>query len=747
MRTQIVPTLAILLGMLSSAAFAQDLTIPSDDEQIDLSPLLGDGAAPEPSAVPEDPATASSNDTQANLPLYQRSENPVSEMPAGDIFTEFYPMVSQSGPKLQRLSGEYAELSLTVTVPPDAQKIERFAVTYRNSINILSENSHIIVLRDGMEIATFAPEAPGDFETIDLPFDALQPGDNKIVLRAEQSHRIFCGPEASFAIWTDIDPTKSGITVTQGKVTADIAEFQRAAKSQLATGGKLPIVTTLPIDAALSRDLERRIVGLSGDPSARIVVESPYSVDSDIKAHARISIVPHADVPTDAVLPDVVSDADGRIILVLSDATTSAVLDTLLPPPGTVDGPPLVKPGTPISLSELTGINLKMRSRYARRNIPFRLPDDWLLLSSQKAEMNLLYRYTGGLPEGSLLLVKVNETTVRLLPLFGEGDMPLPPLAVGFPARLLQPGMNAISFEALIPGDPPELPCPRIEGWFLEISGDTTLTVPPSPHMQFPSLSQSLLSLAPDQISSVPALRGDDLVEDVVTSLVIGLPVINAQAAQPLTSKLTVSTLATLDQVPLAALGIDMLSLERVLAPSRVGDPIPPNQPATDFGAATPNGPSFKERASETLNSRWSWLRRLAWPGDPDFSDWVSAREGVALLFMPDATQPGDLWLVAGPNADSETLTRSLSEGRLAPDGPDGQAALLTDGGIWQNWQPASTRPQLMERLTIRNARAVAGNYASWAPILFVGILGFLMSMSVVLGLIFVVNTRGVGKR
>lgn len=746
MKTQLLLASVIMLGMLSAAAFAQDLTFPSDDEQIDLSPLLGDGATPQPSAVPDIPEAALRDATQSTLPFYQRSENLVSQISEGDVFTEFYAMVSPGGPKLQRLSGEYAELSLTVTVPPDAQ-IERFALTYRNSINILSENSHIIVLRDGIEIAIFAPEAPGDFETIDLPFDALEPGENTIVLRAEQSHRIFCGPEASFAIWTDIDPAKSGITVTQGKVAADIAGFQRAVKAQLASGGKFPIVTTLPLDAELNRDLKRRIVDLSGDPSAHLAVESPYSVNSDLDAYARISVLQHSDVPADAVLPAFVTDADGRIILVMTDATTSAVLDTLLPPSGTVDGPPVVRPGPAVSLSELTTINLKMRSRYARRNIPFRLPDDWLLLSSQKAEMNLLYRYTGGLPEGSLLLVKVNETTVRLLPLFGEGDTPLPPLTVGFPARLLQPGMNAITFEALIPGDPPGLPCPRIEGWFLEVSGDTTVTVPPSPRMQFPRLSRSLLALSPDQIAAVPTQLGEVGVEDVVTSLVIRLPVIDTPAVKLVNSKLTVSTLATLDQVPLAALGMDSLSLERVLAPSRMGDPIPPSQPKNDFGGVAPNRPSFTERIGEIFSSRWDWLRRLAWPGDPDFSHWVSTRDGIALLFMPDSTDPGNMWLVVGPNADLETLTRAVSEGRMAPNGPDGEAALLTDDGTWQNWQPASTYPLLLERLSIRNARAVAGNYASWAPVIFVGILGLLMSISVVLGLVFVVNTRGVGKR
>ncbi len=733
---------SLLLGTLWSAALGQSA---NEEGQIDLSPLLGgrEGSAPLQDATPA-PQAEPADDGDAALPRYMRTQTVDATAPTTPR-PMFYPAESAAGSNIQRLSGEYSELALSVTVPPGAT-IESFVITYRNSINILEDDSRISVLLNGKEIASWSPAAPGDFETRELPVDALQTGQNTIVVRAEQSHRIFCGPEASFGIWTDIAPARSGIAVTLGSIVPDIDVFSRAAQAQLASGQPLPVVTTLDLDAARIRDLEQRIVSLGHNQAARLALESPYQTSGTPNGMARIAIIPNALVPSGMTLPRFETTPNGSVIMVMSDTTSPSVLDQLLPMPGAINGPPKVLPGTGASLSDLGAGELALRSHYERRDIPFRLPDDWLVLSAQKAQINLLYRYVDGLPEGSLLLLKVNETTVRLLPLFGQGDTPLPPLSVGFPARLLQPGMNAISFEAIIPGDPPELPCPRIEGPFLRISGETTVTVPGSPRMQYPALSAAIQSLTPDNIKLMPDLGGDTRSEAVLTALSVGLPAVSDRPVAKAPPTLTISTLVTLDKVPLNTLGIDRLALERVLTPSRAV-PVPVIAGISDFGLPAPTGPSYADGAKSLLSDAWSWGRNLGWPGDPALTDWIASREGIALLFMPDPAAPQDMWLVIGPNADPRTLTIALSEGRMSPFGPNGQAALLSDGGTWQNWRPASTYPQLLDPLTFSNARAVAGNYASWSPVFFVGLLAILMSLSVFLGISYVVTTRGARKR
>jgi hypothetical protein len=114
---------------------------------------------------------------------------------------------------------------------------------------------------------------------------------------------------------------------------------------------------------------------------------------------------------------------------------------------------------------------------------------------------------------------------------------------------------------------------------------------------------------------------------------------------------------------------------------------------------------------------------------------------------MPDPNAPLDLWLIVGASADAGEVASALAAGRLDPSGPDGRAALLTADGVWQSWHPNTDAPSLNEPLTLANARAVAGNYASWSPVWFVGLLASFMSLSVLLGLSYVVSTRGTPKR
>src|SRR5690606_21409051 len=196
--------------------------------------------------------------------------------------------------------------------------------------------------------------------------------------------------------------------------------------------------------------------------------------------------------------------ADGALVLVTSLGNDPSVNDPVLPRPAPIAGLPDFPPGTSATLAEMGYSAISMQGRYGRRDLGFRLPADWLLISSQGAQLDLLYDYAAGLPEGALMLIKVNGTTIRVLPLFGQGGEPLPMLPVGFPARLLAPGPNSLTFETIIPGNPPDLPCPRIEGPLLRVSDQSVLRIPASPRMQFVSVGAGLAGLDPAAIFSAP---------------------------------------------------------------------------------------------------------------------------------------------------------------------------------------------------------------------------------------------------
>ena len=326
----------------------------------------------------------------------------------------------------------------------------------------------------------------------------------------------------------------------------------------------------------------------------------------------------------------------------------------------------------------------------------------------------------------------------------------LPELPVRFSARLLKPGFNNISFEAIIPGDPSDMTCPNIEGPLLEVSGNTLVNVPASPRMQLPRLSLGMQRLTPESVALVANLDGPPHVEEIVTMLAVHLVALDDELPPQDMARLTVRSLERINQVPLDMMSLDRSTVVRALTPQR---PERTDQ-ALDVAVTEDRFAQPSQRAGRNsgqirsgITSSWQRVRALAWPGDLPLADWMVGRQGQAFLLMPDPTHPLDLWLIVGASADAGGVARALAAGRLDPLGPDGQAALLTEDGVWESWRPAAAAPSLNEPLTLANARAVAGNYASWSPVWFVGLLACFMSISVLLGLSYVVSTRGSLKR
>jgi hypothetical protein len=739
--------LAVILSCASSLSLVQ---IGAADGQIDLSPLLsGPGLAPSNGNPLQTPLAVVPLIAPASLPSFVRTDAaPIAAEEDNTEKTRSFLAISAMGSGTQRLTGEYDKIAFDLDVPPDGT-VGDLIITYRNSINVLAETSLITVFREGVEIGAWQPDAPADFQNVTLPADALTPGLNRIVIRVEQSHRIFCGPEASFAIWTDIDLARSGVEVPLGNSELNIDDFRRAAAAQIAAYGTLPLIAKVAPAASFVRDLERRVSALGSDGQARLAVQSPYAVTSQTgtsEALARIAVIEFSDLSGEVALPEVRQSPQGSLVLVLSTDTTLDMHDGLLPLPAAIAGPPDLIPGQGATLETLHANGIEIRSRHRRVDVPFRLPDDWLVLTSQRAQIDLEYRYADNLPEGSLFMIKVNDTTVRLLPLYGKGGLELPELTVGFWARLLKPGYNMISFEVFIPGNPTDMICPKIDDPILEVSENTLVNVPTSPRMQLSRLSQGVQRLTPDSVALVANLAGNSRAEEILTMMAVHLVALGGERPAAEMARLTVRTFERIDQVPLDMMSINRSILERVLTPQMAEL----TEQAWDGAAAEDRFtqlPQRTERYGGGIAVIWQRARALAWPGDPPLADWIAGRHGQALLLMPDPNAPLDLWLIVGASADAGEVASALAAGRLDPSGPDGRAALLTADGVWQSWHPNTDAPSLNEPLTLANARAVAGNYASWSPVWFVGLLASFMSLSVLLGLSYVVSTRGTPKR
>ena len=743
--------LIIVLFFTCSPSFAQEGQI---EGQIDLSPLLNEYSSPLSDNTPQILRNETEKLRLEVLPNYFRTDGRmISKLaqPEAEKLTSYSPLlpITVMGSHIHRLSGEYDEINIDLEVPQDGTKND-LVITYRNSINVLKENSTITVFREGMKIGSWRPNAPANFQQVTLPADTLTPGLNRILIRVEQSHRIFCGPEASFAIWTDIDLALSGVERKSSHGQPNMDYFRRAVSAQIETYGTIPLVTAFVPAPSLMRNLEQRIAAMGPKGPKRLSVQSPYKVAHEAvqsMEFARIALTKTSNISDEGSLPVVHQSPQGSLILVITDNTTVDMLDGLLPKPTIISAPTNLIPGQNTTIKSLNTDGIVIRSRYKSIDIPFRLPDDWLVLNSQRAQIDLQFRYAENLPQGALLMIKVNGTTVRLLPLFRDGGVERPKLVVGFLARLLKPGYNAISFESFIPSNFPNLACPTNEGPLLEISGNTAVKVPTSPRMQFPSVSHSLHRITPESLKLSTYLNGDPHNEEIFTMLEVHLAGLDVKPPSTDIANLTIITPDLINQEQLNMLSLDRSQLEAALIPqiTELKDQIlditanldPFKQPTV----------SFTSKISGGIKSTWQWLRSLAFPSGPSLTNWLAGQHGQALLLIPDLTAPLDLWLIVSASTDADDVARALAAGRLDPFGPDGRASLLSSDGVWKNWYSNTGAPRLLEPLTLVNARSIASNYASWSPGWFIGLMFGFMSLSVILGLSFVVNTRGTRKK
>ncbi|PTE19866.1 cellulose synthase [Cereibacter changlensis JA139] len=668
------------------------------------------------------------------------------------------PLSGKSGANdMARLQGQASEGAFRLVLPPAALS-GRLTLAHRSSVNVLPQGSEIEVLLNGRKLGSFRPDSFGTLATVSLPLAGSQAraGENIVTLRASQRHRIFCGPDASFALWTDLDLSQSGVQMEPLAVRPDAAGFVAALAAQ-AGGGQAVGIRGQKVDPETLRAIAGALGQATGGAPLPLTVASPWAV-AERPAQARISLL-----PSNRSAVSVQQGGDGALVLVIEHPPGQAADPALItealsgvPDPLTLAQPVMLQPGQETAFADLGFTTVVSSEYYFRRDLGFRLPEDWLLLASQKATVELDYGFAENLPEGGLVLVKVNGTTVRMLPLDRNGGKIQPRLPVSFSARLLRPGLNALSFESIIPGDPADEPCPTRDTDMLTILDSSSLLVPPSPKMQQPDMARTLSGLGGGDV------QGLGQVGDGVLPFVAALTPVETQGA----GALTVVGFADASLLPLTQRGIAARDLETVLlppvAPAALAQPKPePVEEPVNTGPARlmPANPVEPRSASWTLpgwvDRAWAAVRaplergidRLLHPGDGLLQPWLAEQQGVAVLMSLEPDEPERLWLLLGPDADAADVAADLDAGRRSAGGPHGQISVLRRDGSWASWTAADARPVLLEPLAIGNIRPVLGNLVSWQPRALTAAMLGLAWITALLALYFVVSTRGNRKK
>jgi len=405
-----------------------------------------------------------------------------------------------------RLEGEDAARDLTFYLSADQVTTAGILrLSYTNAVSVMPDDATLDVELNGKPLAAFPIRSPNGPATHDIPVAAkdLAVGWNQVRLRAKQHHRIDCSVQATYELWTQVDPLVSGFLTSARPKDGDIASLlsvgrngDGATEIRVIAGNDAP-QTTLRDSLSLVQTL------------ALVLGREDLSVSVGDVGGSGPGIDLYLGDPLDARLPQPARDAlaaaprglfvrqgeNGRHIVTMRGANKSEFQSLLL---AAVNGPllPLIRanklsmtetridgesPGTH-PLSSVGYQTTPFAGRLFQTSFDVVMPADFYPGDYATVDLNLNAATAPGLAPGTQLLVRVNERAVASLVLYNPEGATLKDKPLELPLRAFHPGVNHVRVLAEVPiasdltCDPALRDEARSRFLLLE---ETTVTIPP----------------------------------------------------------------------------------------------------------------------------------------------------------------------------------------------------------------------------------------------------------------------------
>ena len=377
-----------------------------------------------------------------------------------------------------RLAGEIgsSEWPVFLTETQTRQKL-RFQLGYLSAVSVMPEASFLTLTINDVVVGRANIRATNSVRTLsyDIPPNLLQPGFNSIRLTAEQRHRVDCSLQATNELWTQIDPSRTGLML-QRRDSGVTALSQLAALSPDARGS-LPIRAVVPGRTSLA-NVERiiratQIISLVGRFDQPVVdlgamTDGEYGMNLVIGTQAELSGVAGLagigtiSTPTVGILP---ANASRRTTIVITGATDAQVSEALgqmnlsLEAKGTPAGLRAaaafpgyrMEGGQRVSLRDLGVPSEEFSGRLFRAAFNVIMPPDFFSADYAKATLDLAGGYASGLTSEAQIVVSVNGRNATSLKLSkGAGDV-FTKSPVPLPLGAMRPGLNRVEIEAQVP--------------------------------------------------------------------------------------------------------------------------------------------------------------------------------------------------------------------------------------------------------------------------------------------------------
>lgn len=404
-----------------------------------------------------------------------------------------FPACADSGPRgealhrlgadrLQlRFEGETAARTWPIYVTQaEAGARARIHLGFTNAISVMPEVSLLSITVNDVDVAQTpiaAATDPGALD-VELPRGLLTPGYNSVRIAVAQRHRVDCSMEATYELWTQLDPTTSGLAFP-GVADPHIEMLDDLAAISPDPSGATTIRLALPEDAdAQAVDNAMRAVEAvairagAQRPHVEIVDQVDERPGLFVVAGQRDYLMQHGFAAfasgTGKTLGIEGQETPGRVVVVAvgdDQKQTADAIDGVLPArmiEERHENPPAARAlasqfGYPVRgalrvpLSELGVRTEEFSGRLFRAAFDITLPGDFYPADYDKLTLSLTAGYASGLSPTAQILVRVNNHEAGSAPLKNPHGAVFHDRPVSVPLGALRPGVNHVIIEAQTP--------------------------------------------------------------------------------------------------------------------------------------------------------------------------------------------------------------------------------------------------------------------------------------------------------
>lgn len=393
-----------------------------------------------------------------------------------------------------------------VVLPSEMTGSAKLILTLQTAISVAPERSAMRIFVNDRDIGTVNLKS-GDAHQVELelPKGLLQPGYNAVTVLLDQSHRVDCSVEATYELWTQIDPGRSGFVFTRNAIddpsdVSTLLAYSRDVNGHAAINGLITrgaagedIDRTFAVVQALSilGHFDRPVVTVGNEVGSGPGIDLVVGTFGTVRDLIGVT-------PQQSGVEFDIDPASGRSRMIVAARTADELASTireftLRAQTELTDGSPqgrralgnrrgrLLASGSENSLAELGLVSRPFAGRHFQQSIAFSLPADFYPGDYGAANLKLNAEYAAGLSPSAQMVVRANGDTVANIRL-GEGrsgriegqDLPIP-------LAKLRPGYNVIEFEAELSTaadavcDPATFSNPTARFF---IKGDSTLNIP-----------------------------------------------------------------------------------------------------------------------------------------------------------------------------------------------------------------------------------------------------------------------------